>query len=469
MDTVSYVRACWVAMKMSLWFQTALLPEGWTPRVRLALAHGRIARIETGVEPGAGDERHAIGMPGLSNLHSHAFQRGMAGLAETRGPKSAEDGGDNFWTWREVMYRFLDRLSPEDVEAIAMLAYVEMLETGFTRVGEFHYLHHDPSGAPYANVAELAERVAAASREAGIGLTLLPVFYAHANFGGAPPVPGQRRFINSVDGFATLMEKCRALVASLDGASIGVAPHSLRAVTPEELEAVVLLAHGGPIHIHAAEQTKEVEDSVAWSGARPVEWLLDNANLGASWCLVHATHMTREETERLARSGAVAGLCPITEANLGDGVFPAETFLEAGGRFGIGTDSNVLIGAAGELRALEYAQRLAHRARNLIPREAGRSTGRDLLGGALAGGAQVLGQVTSGLVMGGAADLVSLDSRHPSLAGRGGDAILDSWIFAGAPIDCVWRHGTKQVSGGRHALREVAENRYREAMQRVLS
>jgi formimidoylglutamate deiminase len=451
-------------MTMSLWFETALLQEGWTPRVRLSLAHGRIARIETGVEPGAGDERHAIGIPGLSNLHSHAFQRGMAGLAETRGPI-----GDNFWTWREVMYRFLDRLSPEDVEAIAMLAYVEMLETGFTRVGEFHYLHHDPSGAPYANVAELAERIASAAREAGIGLTLLPVFYAHANFGGAPPVPGQRRFINSVDGFAMLMEKCRALVASLDGASIGVAPHSLRAVTPEELEAVVLLAHGGPIHIHAAEQTKEVEDSVAWSGARPVEWLLDNANLDARWCLVHATHMTREETERMARSGAVAGLCPITEANLGDGVFPAERFLDAGGRFGIGTDSNVMIGVAGELRALEYAQRLAHRARNLIPREAGRSTGRDLFDGALLGGAQVLGQGTPGIAAGAAADLVSLDARHPSLIGRGNDAILDSWIFAGAPIDCVWRHGRKLVCGGRHHGRDAAEARYRASMARILA
>jgi formiminoglutamate deiminase len=448
---------------MSLWFETALLPTGWTGRVRLTLANGRIARIESGVEPAADDERHTIAIPGLCNLHSHAFQRGMAGLAEIRGPAN-----DNFWTWREVMYRFLDRLTPEDVEAIALMAYAEMLESGFTRVGEFHYLHRDPSGAPYPNVAELAERITAAARLAGIGLTLLPVFYAHSNFGGAPPVPGQRRFISTVDQFALLADKCHALAASLDDANTGVAPHSLRAVTPEELRQIVPLARGGPVHIHAAEQTKEVDDSVAWSGARPVEWLLDHASVDARWCLVHATHMTAKEADALAKSGAVAGLCPITEANLGDGVFPAEAYFVAGGRFGIGTDSNVLIDAAGELRALEYTQRLTHRARNLVPREAGQSTGRSLFEGALEGGARALGLTPFGLCENAAADLVSLDSHHPSLAGRSGDAILDSWIFAGARVDCVWRYGGKVVTGGRHHAREAAQTRYRAAMNRLL-
>ena len=447
---------------MTLWFQSALLPQGWSERVRLSIADGRIARIETGVEARAGDERHAIAVPGLCNVHSHAFQRGMAGLAETRGPAN-----DNFWTWREVMYRFLDRLSPDDVEAIAELAYVEMLETGFTRVGEFHYLHHDPSGAPYANATELATRIAAAAAQTGIGLTLLPVFYAHSNFGGAAPAPGQRRFINDVDGFAKLMEKSRAAIAQLEDANIGVAPHSLRAVTAEELQAIVPLAQGGPIHIHAAEQTKEVDDCVAWSGARPVEWLLDNAGVDSRWCLVHATHMTATETERLAKSGAVAGLCPITEANLGDGVFPAQPYLEAGGRFGIGTDSNVLIDPAQELRALEYAQRLTCRARNLLARETDRSTGRDLFDAALAGGAQALGQ-PAGLSQGAPADIVSLDTNHPSLVGRSGNAILDSWLFAGGTVDCVWRFGRKQVTGGRHQAREAVEKRYREAMRRVV-
>ena len=344
----------------ALWFGSALLPEGWADNVRLTLEGGKILRVETGVAAGAGDERHGIAVPGLANLHSHAFQRGMAGLAERRGPQ-----GDNFWSWREVMYRFLDRLTPEDVEAIAAQAYVEMLETGFTRVGEFHYLHHAPDGTPYSNIAELAERIAVASDMTGIALTLLPVFYAHANFGGVPPVPGQRRFINSIDAFAELMAASRRAVEALADARIGVAPHSLRAVRPEELPDVVALAEGGPVHIHAAEQTKEVEDCLAWSGARPVEWLLDHTGVDGRWCVVHATHMSAAETVALARSGAVAGLCPVTEANLGDGVFPATTYLSAGGAFGIGTDSNILIDPAEELRALEYAQRLGARARNV--------------------------------------------------------------------------------------------------------
>jgi formimidoylglutamate deiminase len=438
-----------------LWFETALLPDGWHDHVRLHIHGGLVARIEKGVEPGQLDERHAIGIPGLANVHSHGFQRGMAGLAETRGPE-----GDNFWTWREVMYRFLDRLGPEDVEAITAFAYVEMLERGFTRVGEFHYLHHDPAGAPYANVGELAWRIAAAAREAGIGLTLLPVFYAHSNFGGLPPVEGQRRFINGIDGFAAIVEECHRAVAALEDANAGIAPHSLRAVTPDELEQILPLAQNGPVHIHASEQTKEVDECVVWSASRPVDWLLDHAPIDSRWCLVHATHVNARETERLAQSGAIAGLCPVTEANLGDGIFPAEAFLRAGGRFGIGTDSNVLIDAPGELRALEYAQRLSHRSRNVLAAVEGQSTGRTLFDGAVLGGAQALGQPQTGLRENASADIVSLDPGDASLAGRRGDAVLDSWIFAGAGIDCVWRRGRKLVQGGRHLARQGIRERY---------
>jgi formimidoylglutamate deiminase len=448
---------------ISLFFESALLPGGWTARVRATLADGRIARIETNAEPAPGDERHAFAIPGLANVHSHAFQRGMAGLAEVRGPAH-----DNFWTWREVMYRFLDRLSPDDVEAIAAQAYVEMLERGFTRVGEFHYLHHNSAGAPYANLAELAQRIASAARDTGIGLTLLPVFYAHGNFGGAEPVAGQRRFLNDGDRFARLVEESRSAIAGLDDANLGVAPHSLRAVTAEELREILPLAQGGPIHIHAAEQTKEVDDCLAWSGARPVEWLLDHAPVDARWCLVHATHMTESETRRLARSGAVAGLCPITEANLGDGIFPAEAYLAQGGRFGLGTDSNVQIDPAAELRALEYAQRLSGRSRNVLAREAGRSTGRDLFDAVLRGGAQALG-VAAGLVEGTPADIVTLDASHPSMAGRRGDALLDSWIFAGGRIDCVWRWGRKVVEGGVHKARARTAGRYNAVLRGVLN
>jgi formimidoylglutamate deiminase len=447
-----------------LWFETALLPTGWARDVRLTVGDGLIVRVETGVPPGADDERHAVAIPGLANLHSHGFQRGMAGLAETRGPE-----GDNFWTWREVMYRFLDRLGPDDVETITAQAYVEMLEGGFTRVGEFHYLHNDPSGRPYANIGELAERVAAAAQATGIGLTLLPVFYAHGNFGGVAPTHGQRRFLNGVDGFARLFEASTRAIANLDDANLGVAPHSLRAVTPDELSNVVALAPGKPIHIHAAEQTKEVEDCIAWSGMRPVEWLLEKAQVDAHWCLVHATHMTRSETKRLAASGAVAGLCPITEANLGDGIFPSTDYLVEGGAFGLGTDSNVQIGAADELRGLEYAQRLSVRARNVLSDEPGQSTGRTLFDGTLEGGARALGVSIWGLREGAGADLISFDLTTAKLAGRRENSVLDSWIFAGGGVDCVWRRGHKVVAGGRHHNRDVVRERYSRVIEGLLA
>lgn len=446
-----------------LWFETALLEHGWEDGVSLELADGHISRIATGVAPETGAERNSIAVPGLCNLHSHAFQRGMAGLAETRGPSS-----DNFWTWREIMYHFLDRLTPDDVEAIAALAYVEMLETGFTRVGEFHYLHRDVDGRPYADVAGMASGIAAAAATAGIGLTLLPVFYAHGNFDGAPPTPGQRRFLTDIEMFARLMEASNRVIRHLPDANLGVAPHSLRAVNPQELIAILELANGGPVHIHAAEQLKEVNDCLAWSGARPVEWLLDHLAVDRSWCLVHATHMTPDECARLAGSGAVAGLCPITEANLGDGIFPAQAYLRDRGRYGIGTDSNVRISAGEELRDLEYAQRLERRSRNCWPNEAGESTGRALFDGALAGGSQALGQVRIGLTAGASADIISFDRENPALAGRRGDRILDSWIFAGAAVDCVWRAGRKVVERGRHCARTPVVARYRRTLLQLL-
>jgi formiminoglutamate deiminase len=446
----------------SLWFEQALLDGGWARGVRLTLDGGRIATIEAGVTRKADEPAHGAAIPGLCNLHSHAFQRGMAGMAEVAGPE-----GDNFWTWREAMYLFVDRLTPNDNRAIAELAFAEMLEAGFTRVGEFHYLHNDLEGRAYADPAEMVHSIVGAAETTGIALTLLPVFYAHASFGGLPPKPGQRRFIHDVDGFGRLLEASRAAVAALPDAVVGCAPHSLRAVTPEELAAVTALADG-PIHIHAAEQVKEVEDCLAWSGARPVEWLLDNAGLDARWCLVHATHMTSDETRRLAASGAVAGLCPITEANLGDGVFPTRDYLGAGGALGVGTDSNVLIDAAGELRGLEYAQRLVHRARNVTAPAPGRSTGAALFGAALAGGAEALG-VDAGLKAGAAADLVALDLDHPSLAGRTGDAVLDAWIFAcrESPVAAVWRRGRQVVEAGRHVAREAIVDRYRATVARI--
>ena len=442
---------------------SALTPQGWRADVNLTIEAGRFTAVEAGVAPPPGAERCAIALSGMPNLHSHAFQRGMAGRAELRGRSP-----DSFWTWRDLMYRFALTMTPDQVEAVASQLYVEMLEAGFTRVGEFHYLHHDRDGRPYAAIAEMATRIAAAAGETGIGLTLLPSFYAHANFGGEPPAAGQRRFVNDLDGFARLLEGCRAAAGQLEGANIGVAPHSLRAVAPEELTAVCAMAGAGPIHIHAAEQVKEVADCLAWSGARPVAWLIDNAGVDARWCLIHATHMTAPETAALARSRAVVGLCPVTEANLGDGVFDGAAFVAHGGRFGVGSDSNVRIGVADELRQLEYAQRLFHRARNVMA-VAGGSTGRALFDGAQRGGAAALQADDGGLAPGAPANLATLDGAHPGLAGCAGDAILDAFIFGAAKtaVDGVWARGRKLVEGGRHRRREAIASRFRAVMDRL--
>lgn len=449
----------------TLHFASALLPSGWADDVQVVVTEQTIAKVTAGVPPGPHDERHRLAIPGIASLHSHAFQRGMAGLAETRG-----DSADTFWTWRETMYRFALEMTPDDTEAVATLLYVEMLEQGYTRVGEFHYLHHDHDGAPYANPAEMAMRIARAAEIAGIGLTLLPSFYAHGSFGGAAPHAGQRRFICSVDQFTKLIDATRIAIRALPGANVGIAPHSLRAVTPDELAAVAPLAEGGPVHIHAAEQTKEVEDCIAWSGRRPVEWLLEHAPVDQRWCLIHATHMTEAETIALARSGAVAGLCPVTEGSLGDGIFPAREFLGAGGRFGIGTDSNVLVGVTDELRQLEYGQRLKHGERNVLSSGPGLSTGRALFEAALTGGAQALAQPTAGLQAGARADIVTLDTTHPSLAGRHGDAVLDGWIFAtsAGAVDTVWAGGAKVVENGRHRLRESARDTFNTTVRRLV-
>jgi len=444
----------------ALWFETALLPDGWAKGVRLSVTDGLIAAVETDAAARPGDARGAIGLPGVGDLHSHAFQRAMAGLAEGRSP-----AGEDFWSWREVMYRFVGTLTPEDVEAIAAQAYVEMLECGFTGVGEFHYLHNDIDGTPYADPAEMAHRIVAAAQTAGVGLTLLPVFYAHGGFGGAALSERQARFQCSADSFAHLHHHIRGALQDIPGARLGIAPHSLRAVTPDELAAILPLAPDGPIHIHIAEQTAEVEACLAWSGARPVAWLLDHADVDARWCLVHATHMDAAETARLAASGATAGLCPITEADLGDGLFPAGPYLRAGGAFGVGSDSNVRIDLTEELRLLEWGQRLAHRARGVA------GSGAELFKAAVAGGARALGEPIAGLAVGAPADVVSLDAEHPSLVGRAGNALLDGWIFSAGreAVERVWRRGVQVVDGGRHVRGEAIAHRYRATLQRILA
>jgi formimidoylglutamate deiminase len=449
----------------ALHFATALLPEGWRDDVRVEIEDGIIAAVSPDTQARPGDERHAIAVAGMPNVHSHAFQRAMAGLAEHRHAEA-----DDFWTWRKAMYGVALSVTPDDVEAIAAQLYVEMLEAGFTRVGEFHYLHNESDGTPYADRAEMAKRILLAAGEAGIGMTLLPVFYAHGDFGGAQTMPGQQRFVSDLDGYALLLDECRAAASKLDGATVGVAPHSLRAATPEELAAVLAMADGGPVHIHVAEQVREVEACLAWSGQRPVEWLLDHVRLGPEWTLIHATHMSAEETKAVAASGATVGVCPITEANLGDGVFNGQLFLQHGGHFGIGSDSNVLVDVATELRQLEYSQRLRNLTRNVIATD-DKSTGRALFDGAAFGGAGALGQACIGIAPGAAADIVSLNPDRLTTAVQSGDGILDSWIFATRQslVDCVWARGVKQVSGGRHHRAVPVEAQFRDVMRRLIA
>jgi formimidoylglutamate deiminase len=438
----------------AIWFNEALIGREWQKRVRIEIADGLIASITPDADPRPDDARHAAGLPGMANLHSHAFQRAMAGLAEYRASAT-----DDFWSWRDIMYRFANAITPEQLEAIATFAFIEMLEAGFTRVGEFHYVHHQPDGAAYDDPAEMSARIAAAAASSGIALTLLPVFYAHSGFGGAPPEEKQRRFVNSTNSFHALLDSAARTLAALPDSVLGVAPHSLRAVTLDQLREVSQMHADAPVHIHIAEQVKEVEDCRAWSGARPVEWLMDHADVGAPWCLVHATHVSHAELDAIVRSRAVAGLCPVTEANLGDGIFPAPAYLNAGGAFGVGTDSNVRIGLAEELRTLEYGQRLIERKRCVLASAERPSVGERLFLGALEGGAQALGREPH-LRVGGPADIVAL-------AGGSG-TVLDQWLFTrDVEVDAVWRRGVQLVRRGRHRARDDAERRFRAAVEEL--
>ncbi|WP_118134234.1 formimidoylglutamate deiminase [Oceanicella sp. SM1341] len=432
----------------------ALLPGGWARDVALDVGpDGSIAAVRTGVEGAA----PRILLPAPSNLHSHTFQRAMAGMTEARAPER-----DSFWTWRVLMYRFLDLLSPEQIGAIAAMAFVEMQEAGFAAVAEFHYLHHQPGGAPYEDIAETSRRIFAAARDTGIGLTHLPVLYSHGGPGAQPLEGGQKRFGNDMERFSRLM-----MALDLEGmpgdTRIGVAPHSLRAVTTDVF---AHLSSPGPIHIHAAEQEREVEEIEAWLGARPVQWLLDNAGLSERWCLIHCTQMQPGETEALARSGAVAGLCPVTEANLGDGIFDGPRFLGAGGRFGVGSDSNIRVSLAQELRALEYSQRLRDRARNVLAPEGGGSVGENLFLRAASGAARALDREAGALAPGLLADVMALDAGALTFAGLTPQQFVDGWIFAGAdgPVADLWSAGRHRVVAGRHVARTEVEANYRAAI-----
>jgi len=444
----------------------ALLPGGWAERVVIDVDdHGLIRSVTSNAD--ASDERlSGPVVPAMPNVHSHAFQRAIAG--RTGGPSADRD--DSFWSWRAAMYASLERLDPDTFEAIAAQAYVEMLKAGYGSVGEFHYVHHDVAGKPYADPAELGMRIAAAASATGIGLTLLPVFYAHAGFGGLPPMEGQRRFIHSVESFASLVDTLRTRLS--DRYVLGVAPHSLRAVTAEELAQILrLVPANAPIHIHAAEQTREVDECYAATRMRPVEWLLSHAGVDRRWCVVHATHMTEREIDALAASGAVAGLAPTTEADLGDGTFPGPRYFAARGRFGIGSDSNTVISPFEELRMLEWSQRLHARRRNVLADHSGLPVGTSLWLRAASGGAQALAQPVGAIEPGCRADLVVLNDDDPAMTMQRTSDVLDAAIFGPArnAVRDVLIAGHYVVRDGRHPYEEMMLDRYRKALARLVS
>ncbi len=440
----------------------ALLPKGWADNVRLGIDGGRIREVVAGASPGKDDYVGGIAIPGLGNAHSHAFQRALAGHTERRSPA----GQDNFWTWRERMYELAGSMDPEALRAIAAQAYTEMLQSGYTSVAEFHYLHRAPGGnngddAMFRSIREAAE-------QSGISLTYVPVLYERAGFDKPQPENQQKCFALDLESF--LDHHRRVLEAADDRVVVGIGVHSLRAVSKESLAAVVREAEAAdvPLHLHIAEQQREVDQCMGAYGRRPVRWLLQEFDVGRRWCLVHATHMDAEETEQLARSGAVVCLCPSTEANLGDGLFPLHEFLQQGGTIAIGSDSHVSINPFEELRWLEYGQRLASRSRNIAALEEAH-VGRELYGRTLAGGAQACGYASVGLEQGARADLVVLDDDDPMLVGHGDDSLLDALVFSGyrLPIDRVMVHGDWRIIDGLHVDRDAVRSDFAAAVKRI--
>jgi len=397
----------------------------------------------------------------MPNVHSHAFQRAFAGRAERR-----LTGDDSFWTWRSAMYELAQRITPDDLEAIAAQLYVEMLEGGYTAVGEFHYVHHDVGGRPFANRAEMAHRLLAAAEAAGIGITLLPVFYRWSGFHKAAPLSEQARFVTDLDGFLQLLDALEPLCRT-PNRRLGIAPHSLRALAPDDLRAVVGALDErdpeAPIHLHIAEQTAEVEASLAARGMRPVEWLVEHLTLSERWCLVHATHVNAAEIDALAPTGAVVGLCPTTEANLGDGVFPLGAWLAAGGATAIGSDSHVSVDVAEELRWLEYGQRLRMRRRAVT------ASPEALYCDAARCGGRAVGRPVGTLAAGARADFVVLDADGPALCGGEVSAIVDRYVIAGGrdPIRDVYVGGVRVVEAGRHVRRDAIGRRFRATLARL--
>ncbi|ALE54325.1 MAG: formimidoylglutamate deiminase [Paraburkholderia graminis] len=460
--------------KQSLFAEHAYLPDGWRRNVLLEWdADGTLTAVTPDTAEIPADVQKAAGpiLPGMPNLHSHAFQRAMAGLTEYRAA-SGNGATDNFWSWRDLMYRFAARITPEGLASVAQWLYIEMLKAGYTSVCEFHYVHHTPEGKRYTNQAELAQRVVDAASAAGIGMTMLPVLYQYSGFGARAPRDDQRRFINTPESLHELLAALRAARPENAALRYGVAPHSLRAVSEQSLRALLDgLDRSAPVHIHIAEQTAEVDACIETEGARPVQWLLDRFDVDGRWCLVHATHVDANETLALAKSGAVAGLCLTTEANLGDGIFPAHEYLDAQGRIGVGSDSHIGVDWRAELRLLEYGQRLTRRQRNVLASAQTPYVADRLFDAALEGGARATGRATGALQAGHRADWLVLDPDHASIAGHAPNNWLSGVVFCEhgeTPIRDVYAGGDKLVENRRHRDEEGAYARYRIALAELL-
>lgn len=453
-------------MAQTIWAASALLTSGWAQNVELNVDEsGNIGSISPNTDYKTG-EKQAVLIPGIANVHSHAHQRAMAGLGERAG-KGSDGLTDSFWTWRKVMYHYLERIQPDHLFHIASQLYLEMLKHGYTCVGEFQYLHHDIGGKAYQNPADMSLQCLQAAKQVGLGFTALPVLYRFGGFGSVDPLDGQKRFINDADAFIKIVQILQAATEDDENASVGIAPHSLRAIDQKLLSSVIAqLDPLAAIHIHIAEQLKEIDDCVNWSGRRPVEWLFDHFDVDAHWCLIHATHMTSEETRKMAHSGCVAGLCPSTEANLGDGFFNAVDYLEQGGRWAIGSDSHISVDPVEEFRWFEYGVRLQTNNRNVLVSDRVRNTGRNLLDGAWQGSELACGRKIGKIESGYRADFVVLDENHPRLYGRREDDLLDSWIFSGNQnlVKDVYVGGNKVIANGRHADEESVAQHYRQTL-----
>lgn len=442
------------------------MPEGWADDVSIEIDDaGSISAVETGVAAAAAAGGCAL--PGIANLHSHAHQRAMAGLAERAG-----DASDSFWTWRTTMYGFLDSIEPHQLYAIAAQLYVEMLKAGYTRVAEFQYLHHQKDGSHYDNIAEMSLQTLAAANDVGLGITNVPVYYQFGGFDCAPISDQQRRFANDPHNILSIVKLLQEQGRNDPNVITAVAAHSLRAISKQGLAEVLAGADAlgaKPVHIHIAEQIREVDECINWSGVRPVDYLLDNFDVDANWSLIHATHMTEGETTRLANSGAVAGICPTTEGNLGDGLFNAKPYLQQGGKLGIGSDSHISVSPVEELRWFEYGQRLIHHTRNQLSGGPQRSTGRNLFEVATAGGAQACGHNSGAIAVGKRADFIVLDITKPLLCERSGDEILDSWIFSGNDnvVRDVYVGGARVIENGHHYFESKINQRFQATLREL--